>query len=125
VSDRDRRGQIERMFYRIGEAAHIVGEEPHVLRYWEKEFRFVRPQKSASGQRVYSRKDIEKLLRIKSLLKDHRYTIEGAKKRLREVGVEPREAADPVVQSAGKMRDALLSVRSELADYLAKLEPEA
>ena len=117
-------GRVERMYYRIGDAAKIVGEKPHVLRYWETEFRAIRPTKSASGQRVYSRRDIDVLLRVKSLLKDQRFTIEGAKKKLREGGLEPRDAGDPVTLSAGKMRDALVELRDEVAAYLAKLEQD-
>ena len=53
-----------KLFYRIGEVAQLVGVETHVLRYWETEFRSLRPKKSAKGQRVYSRRDLEKLLRV-------------------------------------------------------------
>ncbi|MFO0661529.1 MAG: MerR family transcriptional regulator [Polyangiaceae bacterium] len=66
-------------WYRIGEVAEIVGEKPSVLRYWETEFSCVRPQKSRSGQRVYAQRDVDALLRIRSLLKERRFTIEGAK----------------------------------------------
>jgi DNA-binding transcriptional MerR regulator len=80
--------QLEKLYYRIGEVANIVGVEPHVLRYWETEFRSVRPQKSARGQRIYSRRDVETLLKVKELLYGHRFTIAGAKQRLRMGGVE-------------------------------------
>ena len=120
----NRRGQVERMYYRIGEASQIVGEKPHVLRYWEQEFRAIRPTKSASGQRVYSRRDIDVLLRVKTLLKDQRFTIEGAKKKLREGGVEPQDPGDPTLKNAGKMREALAEVRQEVVAFLAKLEHE-
>lgn len=76
------------MYYRIGEVSRLVGVAPHVLRYWESEFRSVRPQKSSHGQRVYSKKDVQKLLTIKDLLKSQGFTIEGARKRLREMGSE-------------------------------------
>jgi DNA-binding transcriptional MerR regulator len=59
-----------------------VGVQPHVLRYWETEFRSIRPQKSSKGQRVYSRRDVEKLLRVKDLLRNQGFTIAGARKRL-------------------------------------------
>lgn len=73
-----------KLYYRIGEVAEVVGVEPHVLRYWETEFGSIRPQKSPRGQRVYSRRDLEKLLRVKELLYGEGYTIAGAKKKLRE-----------------------------------------
>ena len=71
-----------KLFFRIGEVANLVGVEPHVLRYWEREFRSIRPTKSAKGQRVYSRKDVENLLRVRDLLYRDGFTIAGAKKRL-------------------------------------------
>ena len=67
-----------KLYYRIGEVAEIVGVEPHVLRYWETEFRSIRPQKSRSGQRVYSRRDVEKLVRVRDLLYSQGFTIAGA-----------------------------------------------
>ena len=71
-----------KLFFRIGEVAGLVGVEPHVLRYWEREFRSIRPTKSAKGQRVYSRKDVENLLRVRDLLYRDGFTIAGARKRL-------------------------------------------
>ena len=76
-----------KLFFRIGEVAGLVGVEPHVLRYWEREFRSIRPTKSAKGQRVYSRKDVENLLRVRDLLYRDGFTIAGAKKKLQR-GVE-------------------------------------
>src|SRR5688572_19786304 len=75
-----------KLFFRIGEVAGLVGVEPHVLRYWEREFRSIRPTKSAKGQRVYSRKDVENLLRVKDLLYRDGFTIAGAKKKLQRNG---------------------------------------
>src|SRR6186997_92443 len=83
-----------KLYYRIGEVAEIVGVEPHVLRYWETEFRSIRPQKSRKGQRIYSRRDVDKLLKVKDLLYTHGFTIAGARKRLRETGLEPAPAPD-------------------------------
>ena len=80
---RDNRAPPVKLYYRIGEVAELVGVEPHVLRYWESEFPTIRPQKSRSGQRVYSRRDVEKLLRVKDLLYAQRFTIAGARQRLR------------------------------------------
>ena len=76
--------ELVKLYYRIGEVSDIVGVQPHVLRYWETEFRSIRPQKSSKGQRVYSRRDVEKLLRVKDLLKNQGFTIAGARKRLSE-----------------------------------------
>ncbi|MCL2449358.1 MAG: MerR family transcriptional regulator [Polyangiaceae bacterium] len=71
-----------KLYFRIGEVAELVGVEPHVLRYWEREFRSIRPTKSAKGQRVYSRRDVENLIRVRELLYHEGFTIAGAKKRL-------------------------------------------
>lgn len=77
--------ELVKLYYRIGEVSQIVGVQPHVLRYWETEFRTIRPQKSNKGQRIYSRRDVEKLLRVKDLLRNQGFTIAGARRRLREV----------------------------------------
>jgi DNA-binding transcriptional MerR regulator len=82
----------DRMFFRIGDAAQLIGVEPHVLRYWETEFK-IRPQRSSTGQRMYRRKDIAKFLQIKRLLHDEGFTIAGARKALAEPGEGPAPAA--------------------------------
>ena len=74
----------EKLSFKIGEAARLVGVEPHVLRFWEKEFSRVRPQKGRNGHRQYSQSDVRLLRRIRGLLHHHRYTIAGAKVLLRE-----------------------------------------
>src|SRR5262249_14130598 len=74
----------DRLYFRIGEVARLLGVKPYVLRYWESEFRLVRPVKTEAQQRRYRRKDVETLLEIRRLLYTERYTIEGARRRLRE-----------------------------------------
>lgn len=73
-----------KLYFRIGEVSDLVGVKPYVLRYWESEFNDIKPSKSKSGQRLYKRRDVEMLLRIKELLYEERFTINGARKRLRE-----------------------------------------
>jgi DNA-binding transcriptional MerR regulator len=109
-----------KLYYRIGEVAEIVGVEPHVLRYWETEFRSIRPQKSRKGQRIYSRRDVERLLKVKDLLYTHGFTIAGARKKLRETGAEPPTEGES--RALGAARAALLSLRHEVASMLAELE---
>jgi DNA-binding transcriptional MerR regulator len=72
----------KRLYYRIGQACKRVDIQPYVLRYWETEFPALSPDKSKSGQRVYSEEDLEVIRRIKELLYDEGFTIAGAKKRL-------------------------------------------
>lgn len=109
-----------KLYYRIGEVSDIVGVEPHVLRYWETEFRSIRPQKSRKGQRIYSRRDVEKLLTVKDLLYSHGFTIAGARKKLREGGAEPSAAPEP--DKRVTLRARLLEIRGDVASFLAELE---
>ena len=93
MPEQTERGALpSKLYFRIGEVAGLVGVEPHVLRYWEREFRSIRPTKSAKGQRVYSRRDVESLLRVRELLYGQGFTIAGARRRLRDKdAVEPTE----------------------------------
>src|SRR5688572_6292453 len=95
-----------KLFFRIGEVAGLVGVEPHVLRYWEREFRSIRPTKSAKGQRVYSRKDVENLLRVRDLLYRDGFTIAGAKKKLQRSDEPPAPDAALSAQDAGDSLEA-------------------
>ena len=79
-------GLPDRLYFRIGEVARVLGVKPHVLRYWETEFNLVRPTKTVARHRLYRRRDVEVLGEIRRLLHDERYTIEGAKRRLRAAG---------------------------------------
>ena len=72
----------EKLFYKIGEVSRIVGVESYVLRYWETEFPFLSPRKSKSGQRVYTKKDVDLILQIKKLLYEDKYTIDGVRRKL-------------------------------------------
>jgi DNA-binding transcriptional MerR regulator len=76
-------GLPDRLYFKIGEVAKIVGVKPYVLRYWETEFSMIRPGKTRSKHRLYRRRDVETLLEIKRLLHTERFTIEGAKRRLK------------------------------------------
>ena len=73
----------EKLYYRIGEVEQITEVPAYVLRYWESEFKLLRPKKNPAGQRLYRKKDVELVVRIKTLLYEERLTLEGAKKRLR------------------------------------------
>ena len=72
----------EKLFFRIGEVCALIKVQPHVLRYWETEFPMLTPQKNRAGQRVYRRKDVEMVFRIRDLLYEEKFTIAGAKKKL-------------------------------------------
>lgn len=77
-------GEIpDKLFFKIGEVSSITQLEPHILRYWESEFKFLHPRKSDAGRRLYGKRDIELILKIKKLLHEEGYTIQGAKKKLK------------------------------------------
>ncbi len=76
-----KRVSSDRLFYKIGEVSGLADIEPHVLRYWESEFQFLKPRKNKTGQRVYTRKDLELVLNIKNLLYKEKYTIAGVRKK--------------------------------------------
>ncbi len=75
---------FDKLYYRIGEVSRITKVKPHVLRYWEQEFK-LRPERSGRAQRRYRREDLETILTIKKLLYEERFTIAGAKKRIQEL----------------------------------------
>ncbi|MCB9665534.1 MAG: MerR family transcriptional regulator [Alphaproteobacteria bacterium] len=98
MADEDDPPIPDKLYFRIGELAEIVGVEPHVLRYWEQEFR-IRPERSPSGQRMYKRRDIGRFLAIRRLLHTQGFTIAGARRALRGRSGAP-SAASPVVDVA-------------------------
>ena len=110
----------DKRYYRIGEVSKLTGVKPYVLRYWESEFRWMAPQKSRSKQRLYRKRDIEMIELIKKLLYEQRFTIAGARKKLREMGVGTAlEAADLVFESdqrsrLAKIREELVAIRGML-----------
>ena len=126
-----------KLFFKIGEVCEITDTQPYVLRYWESEFPALAPAKNSSGQRIYRRKDIETVLRIKQLLYEEGFTIAGAKKRLEaDLGgrgptpnamaslpetvvttVEPGDEA-----AADATRAVLLEVRDHLRGILTLLD---
>ena len=76
----------DKLFFKIGEVAELADVEQHVLRYWEDEFEMLQPNKNRSGQRLYEKKDVELILEIQKLLYIDKYTIAGAKKKLKDAG---------------------------------------
>jgi DNA-binding transcriptional MerR regulator len=112
----------DKLFFKIGEVAQIVGVRPHVLRYWESEFAALRPLKTRGAHRVYRRRDVELAVLVRRLLHQEGLTIAGAKKRLRESGKD-RVASppDPSVVREVNSRAELLAVRDELAQLSARL----
>lgn len=102
---------IKKLYYSIGEAAEMLGEEPHVLRYWETEFKQLAPKKNRAGNRVYTEHDLEVLREIHGLLRVDKFTIEGARQAL--ATKDRRHGAEE--------RRKLLAVRAFLEDLLQRL----
>jgi len=103
----------EKMFYKIGEVAEVAGVRTSVLRFWESEFTFLKPVKSSSGQRLYSKNEVDLVLQVKHLLYDEKFTIEGVKKRITTKG-KLINSEDLLVSAATDYSDILRVVRSEL-----------
>jgi len=115
----------ERLYYRIGEVSRITGLKPHVLRYWESEFKVIKPHKGGSLQRLYRRKDLELILKIKKLLYEDGFTIAGAKKKIRDLErMENKQMKLGLMEkrSDGKDYELLLVIREELKGIRKMLE---
>ena len=110
----------EKRYYRIGEVSRITQVKPYVLRYWESEFRWMAPQKSRSKQRLYRRRDIDIILLIKKLLYEQRFTIAGARRKLRELGVG-RALEEGTLLVETNHRDRFRKLRGELQSIRAML----
>jgi len=107
----------ERLYYRIGEVSRLTGLKQHVLRYWESEFKVIKPYKGGSLQRLYRKKDLDLILKIKKLLYEDGFTIAGAKKKIRDL----ERAANKQMKlrlvekrSNGKDSELLVAIREEL-----------
>lgn len=111
-------GIPDKAFFKIGEAARLVGVKPYVLRYWETEFKSLRPQKTKSQQRLYRRADVELLLKIRHLLYDKRYTIEGARSRLRGEGHDEDAIAVPPPAPPEIAPETLRKIKQGLQDLI-------
>ena len=122
-----------KLFFKIGEVCEITDTQPYVLRYWESEFPALAPAKNTSGQRIYRRRDIETVLRIKQLLYEEGFTIAGAKKRLEMemAGRTPTPTSAPpggnggdgaAAGGADATKKALHEIRDQLREILTLLE---
>jgi DNA-binding transcriptional MerR regulator len=103
---------MKKLYYSISEVSRITDLEQYVLRYWETEFEQLKPAKNSSGNRIYTNKDIKLILLIKKLLKEEKYTIEGAKKILKNYNLSGEETKE---QSALKVVDMNKPKQSELS----------
>lgn len=136
----------EKQYFKIGEVSEILNVEPYVLRYWESEFKILKPTRTRARQRLYHKKDLELLMEIKHLLYDEKFTIAGAKKRLQEMkkkasaekksGRAAKPKSQPESVAASKVvsnpdtsvtedsdyREILLEIKKELKELRSILE---
>ncbi len=109
-------------FFSIGEVCDLTDLKPHVLRYWESQFRFLNPAKNRAGNRAYQRREIELILLVKQLLYTEKYTIEGARQKVDDH--RRRGELRPLARSA-LTHETIESVERELNEILALLEGRA
>ena len=100
---------MEKLYYSIGEVSDLVGQEPHVLRYWEQEFEVLSPRKNRAGRRVYTDKDVEVVKQIRYLLKEEKYTIAGARQ-----AIERDEDRRGAKQNLEELRSFLVELRDQI-----------
>jgi DNA-binding transcriptional MerR regulator len=112
----------DKLYFKIGEVSEILGVEAYVLRYWETEFPQLAPKKSGTGHRLYRRKDVELLLRIKHLLYEKRFTIEGARQTLHGESRAAKPRAHKRGQAELFAENPLTDIRKELAEILELLK---
>jgi DNA-binding transcriptional MerR regulator len=121
------RAMGEERLYKIGEVCKMADVQPYVLRYWETEFPALAPNKSGGGQRLYTQREIDTIMRIKQLLYSEGFTIAGAKKKLDEGGAPAAPAVEDAKQPpapAAQLNKALLDVKRELKGILDLLNDE-
>jgi DNA-binding transcriptional MerR regulator len=103
----------DKLYFKIGEVSRITGLAPYVLRFWEGEFKTINPKRTASGQRLYRRRDIALILRIKHLLYDKKFTIQGAAQHLRTSAKQP--PWETTEKKLLEIRDGLAEIRELLS----------
>lgn len=111
----------DKLYFRIGEVAKLCRLPAYVLRFWETEFAQLKPVKSSTGQRMYRRKDVETVLRIKTLLYDEGFTIAGARQQLRSETRDGKEKQPALFGQVGVGRGELRQVRAGLKEILSLL----
>jgi DNA-binding transcriptional MerR regulator len=109
-----------RLYYSISEVSDMIGVKPHVLRYWETQFRMLRPKKGRGGARMYRKRDVEILFEVKQLLYDHRFTIAGARRKI----LDDRGSKEQIELTFNRTdrEEMLRALRRDLEGLLAILQ---
>lgn len=113
-----------RLYYSISEVSDLVGVKPHVLRYWETQFKMLRPKKGRGGARMYRKRDVETLFEIKQLLYDQRFTIAGARRRILDGKSEEREQIELPFSKLDR-EEMVRALRKDMEGLLTLLRDEA
>ncbi len=103
----------EKIYYSIGEVSKILNVKTSKIRFWEKEFETINPKKNKKGNRIFTKKDLEKLKLIQHLLKEKKYTIDGAKKKIRK-NPKKTETHQKVIENLKKIKEDLIEIRNNL-----------
>jgi DNA-binding transcriptional MerR regulator len=106
----------DKLYFKIGEVCKITGVEPYILRYWESEFKLVKPYRTKSNQRLYRKKDVESILKIKKMLYEDKFTIAGAKLKLKDPNVQEKDMEKqlPLGFVPHKYMDLLKEIKEEI-----------
>lgn len=102
----------DKFYFKIGEVSDIAGVPPYVLRFWETEFKRIRPKRTDAGQRLYRKQDVVLVLRIKHLLYDRKFTIEGARQHLKKKpGMATGSVSGKAAPSSAEIKAELIGIR--------------
>ena len=104
----------DKLYFKIGEVSKITGVEPYILRYWESEFKLVKPYRTKSNQRLYRKKDVEAVLKIKKMLYEDKFTIAGAKRKLKDPTTDEKQLSLDFSQQ--KYQELIKDIKQELKD---------
>src|SRR5689334_9154133 len=114
----------QKHFYTIGDVCKLTGTKPHVLRYWESQFKLLRPARRYSGHRKYTKRDIDLVSRIRQLVVEKQYTLAGAKREINRIfSTRPQTAGSG--QKTVSTLSMLQEIKSEIQSCLDILEPRA
>ncbi len=115
---------LKKLYYSISEVSRLTGLEQYILRYWETEFEKLKPAKNRAGNRIYTNKDIQLILKIKKLLREEKYTIEGAKKILEGKKDEEKNISSPPEEKEKNEESVTIPLKEleEIRKFLVDLQ---
>ena len=112
----------DKLYFKIGEVSTLTGVEPYILRYWESEFKLIKPYRTKTNQRLYRKKDVESIIKIKKMLYEQKFTIAGAKKKIKETPEQSQQGQLSLGFVNPEYVDALKTTRNELKEIISLLE---